>query len=408
MSIPRRIFRNGRGTVTTYPNLIEDQETFNNLMKDIRRKPVVALDTEFHCEKKYWPDLFLIQLAADGIGPVAVDPLAVKDLTPLAELFADKEIVKVLHSARNDLAILFNDIPEFRVANLFDSQIAAAFLGYGEQISLVNLVHSVCGVQSRKKYSMSDWSARPLAEGQLEYALDDVRHLVKVHDVLASGLKKKGRTHWFEGESESLLESSTYAISRERLFSKARSAGKVKRVNFPLLWRLVNWREDTAREMNRPRFYVGRDHLLCRLAVLVPKNPDTIRSLRALPGGFVEKYGEAVVEEVNRCRKDPPEDVPTLVLPTHDWGYTARKDILRIFLKMKSKSLDLSPALLLPRESFESILGNPPKNLEQFMTRKDLTGWRKEALGPDLVDLLTGKLAMALKKGNSLRFIKVK
>lgn len=394
--------------MTAYPGLVEDQETFNSLIADLRKTPVVALDTEFHCEKRYWPDLFLIQLAADGIGPVAVDPLAVKDLTPLAELFADKGVVKVLHSARNDLAILFNDIPEFRVENLFDSQIAAAFLGYGEQISLVNLVHSVCGVQSRKKYSMSDWSARPLADGQLEYALDDVRHLVKVHNVLATGLKKKGRTHWFEGESESLLESSTYAISRERLFSKARSAGKVKRVNFPLLWRLVNWREDIAREMNRPRFYVGRDHLLCRLAVLAPKNPDTIRSLRALPGGFVEKYGEAVVEEVNRCRKDPPEDVPKLILPMHDWGYTARKDILRIFLKMKSKSLDLSPALLLPRESFESILGNPPKNLEQFMTRKDLTGWRKEALGPDLVDLLTGKLAMALKKGNSLRFIKVK
>ncbi|MCK5786086.1 MAG: HRDC domain-containing protein [Candidatus Sabulitectum sp.] len=391
-----------------YPDLIEDQDTFNSLIADLRKKPAVALDTEFHCEKRYWPDLFLIQLAADGIGPVAVDPLAVKDLTPLAGLFADEKVAKVLHSARNDLVILFNDIPGFTVKNLFDSQVAAAFLGHGEQISLVNLVYSICGVKARKKYSMSDWSTRPLGEGQLDYALDDVRHLVEVYDVLSADLKKKERTHWFLGESESLLDPATYMVSRERLFGKARSAGKVKKSNFPLLWMLVNWRENTARDMNRPRFYVARDHLLCRLAVLAPGNPDAIRSLRGLPGGFVDKYGEAVVELVNKCRKDPPKDVPRLLLPRHDWGYAARKDILRIFLKMKSKSLDLAPALLLPKESFESILELPPKNLEQFMERKDLTGWRKEALGSELVDLLTGKLALALKKGNSLRFVKVR
>ena len=391
-----------------YPSLIEDQGTFNSLIADLRKKPAVALDTEFHCEKRYWPDLFLIQLAADGIGPVAVDPLKVKDLTPLAGLFADEKVAKVLHSARNDLVILFHDIQGFSVKNLFDSQIAAAFLGHGEQISLVNLVHTVCGVKARKKYSMSDWSTRPLGEGQLEYALDDVRHLVEVYDVLSADLEKKKRTHWFQGESESLLDPATYAISRERLFSKARSAGKAKKSNFPLLWMLVNWRENTARDMNRPRFYVARDHLLCRLAVLAPKEPETIRSLRGLPGGFVDKYGEAVIEQVKKCRENPPKDVPRLLLPRHDWGYAARKDILRIFLKMKSKSLDLAPALLLPKESFESILEDPPKSLEQFMTRKDLTGWRKEALGSELVDLLTGKLALALKKGTSLRFIKVK
>jgi ribonuclease D len=394
--------------VKAYPGLIEDQETFNRLIADLRKASAVALDTEFHCEKRYWPELFLIQFAAEGTGPVAVDPLTITDLTPLAELFADEKVVKVLHSARNDLVILFNDIPGFSVRNLFDSQVAAAFLGYGEQISLVNLVKSVCGVKSRKKYSMSDWSARPLTEGQLEYALDDVRHLVKVYEVLRDQLDRKGRTHWFEGESKSLTDSSTYAISRERLFGKARSAGKVKRLSYPLLWVLVNWREDTAREINRPRFYIARDHLLCRLAVLAPRNTENIRSLRGLPGGFVEKYGEAVVNEVEKCLENPPDNVPRLLLPGHDWGYAARKDILRIYLKMKSKSLDISPSLLLPRDSFESILGNPPRSLEQFMKRGDLTEWRKETLGSELVDLLTGKLAMALKKGNSLRFIKVK
>lgn len=394
--------------MSRFPRLIEDQETFDTLVRELLQKPVVALDTEFHCEKRYWPDLYLLQIAADDLGPLAVDPLKVRDLSSLAELFACSEVVKVLHSARNDLAILFNDIPDLEVKNLFDSQIAASFLGYGDQISLVNLVQAVTGVKARKKYSMSDWSARPLAEGQLEYALDDVRYLVKVYRTLSSQLKKKGRSSWFLGEQEALLQPETYQISLEKLFSKARSAGKVKKANFPLLWRLVCWREDAAREINRPRHFIARDHMLCRLALLAPTDTGAIESLRGLPGGFVEKYGDQIVETSLECRKTPPKNVPSISMPRHDWGYAARKDILRIFLKMKSKSLDLSPSLLLPKESFESILENPPKNLKQLMARDDLTGWRKEALGPEMVDVLTGELAISLKKGSSIRFVKVK
>ncbi len=393
--------------MSSFPDLVEDQTTFESLICELRKKPVVAIDTEFHCEKRYWPDLFLIQLAAEGIGPVAVDPLAVKDLSPLSQLFSDETTVKVLHSARNDLAILFGTIPGFSVINLFDSQIAAAFLGYGEQISLVNLVQSVCNVKAIKQYSMSDWSARPLNKGQLDYALDDVRYLIKIHGTLSSQLKKKGRTHWFLGEQEPLLRAETYAVSMEKLFGKARSAGKVKKANFPLLWSLVQWREKVAEGMNRPRVFVARDHLLCRLAVLAPANIQAIERLRGLPGGFVDKYGNAIVEIARECRKNPPKDVPVITMPRHDWGYSARKDILRIFLKMKSKALDLSPALVLPRESFESILEKPPKNLKQLMDREDLTEWRKEVLGPELVDVLTGKLAISLRKGSTIKFVKL-
>jgi len=394
--------------MTDYPRLIQDQSTFNSLIADILKKPVVALDTEFHCEKRYFADLFLLQLNADGIGPVAVDPLQVRDLSPLSMLFASEDVVKVIHSARNDLQILFHDAPDFSVKNLFDSQIAAAFLGYGEQISLVNLVQEITGVKARKKYSMSDWSARPLAEGQLEYALDDVRYLLKVYRTLAAQLKKKGRTNWFLGEQEMLLKPETYENSLEKLFSKARSAGKVKKANFPLLWCLVKWREEIARGINRPRHFIARDHLLCRLALLAPSKTEVIERLRAMPGGFVEKYGENIVEITSECQRHPPKDVPVITIPRHDWGYAARKDILRIFLKMKSKSLDLSPSLLLPRESFESILENPPENMKQLVARKDLTDWRKEALGSEMVDVLTGELAISLKKGSSIKFVKVK
>lgn len=397
----------GDATGMTFPELVSDQKTFNNLIEEIRKKPSVAIDTEFHCEKRYWADLFLIQFAADGVGPVAVDPVAITDLTPLAELFADENVVKILHSARNDLSILFHDIDNFEAKNLFDTQVAAAFLGYGEQISLVNLVFEICGVKARKKYSMSDWSVRPLGEGQLEYALDDVRYLVEVYEALQKSLEKKGRVHWLNDESKALTNPNTYGVIREKLFAKARSSGKVKKSHFSLLWCLVNWREDLACSLNRPRYYIARDHLLCRLALLAPHKKETIHSLRGLPGGFVEKYGEDIIKIVEDCQANPPTDVPRLSLPRHDWGYKARKDILRIFLKMKAKELDISPSLLLPKDDFEIILCDPPTNHKKFMESANLPNWRKEALGAEMVDLLSGKLALKLKKGKSLRFVKV-
>ncbi|PIE51420.1 hypothetical protein CSA37_11880 [Candidatus Fermentibacteria bacterium] len=391
-----------------FPTLIQNDEMLKEFVEALRKKSAVALDTEFHCERRYWPDLFLVQLAADGISPAAVDPLAVSDLTPLGELFADPSVVKVIHSARNDLGILFHCINGFKVVNLFDSQVAASFLGYGEQISLVNLVQKICGVKARKKYSMSDWSARPLDDGQIEYALDDVRYLVEIHRSLSADLQKKGRTEWFQGEQESLADPETYRVSLDKLFSKARSAGKVKKSNFPLLWRLVNWRENTAMEKNRPRQFIARDHLLCRLAVLSPSSVKSISRIRGLPGGFVEKFGEEIVQIASECRKNPPKDVPVIRMPRHDWGYAARKDIIRLFLKMKSKELGLSPGLLLSGESLESILESPPITLKQFNSRSNLSGWRKEVLGRELVQVLSGELAISLKKGKSVRFVKVK
>jgi len=408
LSVSSKSTAGGDATVMTFPELVSDQKTFDILIEEIRKRPSVAIDTEFHCEKRYWADLYLIQFAAEGVGPVAVDPLTITDLTSLAELFADESVVKILHSARNDLSILFHDINNFEVNNLFDTQVAAAFLGFGEQISLVNLVYDICGVKARKKYSMSDWSARPLAEGQLEYALDDVRYLIEVYENLYKLLKKKGRVRWLNDESKALVNSETYGINREKLFAKTRSSGKVKKPHFPLLWCLVNWREDLACGLNRPRYYVARDHLLCRLALLVPKKQETIHSLRGLPGGFVDKYGEDIVKIVENCQANPPTDIPKLSLSRHDWGYKARKDILRIFLKMKANDLEISPSLLLPKEDFETILCDPPTNYKKFMENTNLPSWRKEALGPDMVDLLSGKLALKLKKGKSLKFVKVK
>ena len=153
--------------------MINTQDGLERLTDKLRGEKAIAVDTEFHGERRYWPDLFLIQIA-DTDGPVAVDPLEVKDLSSLARLFESKSPVKVIHSARNDIDVLMHHL-NVEFASVFDTQLAAAFLGHDRQTALFKLVKAECGIYPKKGHTLSDWSLRPLADDQIEYALDDVR-----------------------------------------------------------------------------------------------------------------------------------------------------------------------------------------------------------------------------------------
>jgi ribonuclease D len=377
------------------PLLIDSDSGLNALSERLSRTDVIAVDTEFHGEKRYWPELLLLQLADEQEGPVAVDPLAVSDLDPLRSVMEDHGITKVFHSARNDLSLLMREIG-CGIRNIFDTQIAAAFLGYGEQISLTRLIRKLCGNSSHSSFSLSDWSLRPLSEGQLDYALDDVRYLLQMYRTLSSQLDETGRTEWFADEIEALSDPSAYSISMVSVFRKARSAGKVKRRNLPVLWSLVRWREGIAQEKDRPRHSIIRDSQLCRIAAMSPSKPDSLQRLRGLPSGFVERYGSHVVDTVREAVESPPDDVPEIPDNHTEAGTSARQDILRIYLKQKSAMLGIAPSLLLPRETLRSLLAAPPATLDEFMNREDISGWRKKVLGEELMALLSGKMALAL------------
>lgn len=388
--------------------LIDSPEGFADLMERCLKEEAVALDTEFHGERRYWPDLYLIQIAAEGIEPVAIDPLAFEDLSPLMPLLESGDVVKVIHSARNDIGVLLHHLPGVALNSVFDTQIAAAFLGYGEQMSLANLVKSVCRAKPPKQYSMSDWSARPLSPDQVLYALDDVRYLPQMYAKLRTQLEQKGRMQWFLDESRSLTDPEEYGLSREALFRKTRSADKVKSQHHPLLWMLVNWREDLAMSLNRPRQFIAQDSLLCRIAILAPSSVESLGVLRGMPGGFTDKYGAELVGLSVECETNPPRDIPVIKPPTQDWGRSARKDILRIFLKMKSQDLRISPTVLLPKHTFETLLDNPPETLEDLLGRPGIPGWRKDALGEDLVDLFNGRLGLMLNRKKGIKLVRLR
>lgn len=386
--------------------LVTDGLHLSELCARMRKSSAVAIDTEFHSERRFWPELFLVQLADDK-GAWAVDPLACPDLSPLAGLVSDPGPVKIIHSSRNDIAILRRFLStEF--VNVFDTQLAAAFLGYGEQTSLYTLLSEACSIKAHKAFCLSDWSRRPLADEQIEYALDDVRLLIPLYAKLRGELSRKKRMDWYSLEAVGLVDPATYEISMPEIYRRARSAGKLKKNSLPVLWALVRWREDKARELDRPRGSIAPDSLLARLAMMSPRSMDNMDRLRGLPSGWAGKWGNDLLRVINDSLSDPPTDVPEIPVHRPDGGASARADILRIFLKQKAHQLRIAPSLLVPRDAFDRLAELPRSEALKFLEGPELAGWRKEAVAEELRALLSGKLVLALGPSPSagLKFLR--
>lgn len=394
--------------MTPTDSLVTDDATLARLCSRLSKSGAVALDTEFHSERRFWPELYLVQLA-DSTGAWAVDPLSCRDLSPLAGLVSDPALVKIIHSARNDIAIL-RRVLSVEFSNVFDTQIAAAFLGYGEQTSLFTLLSEALGIKAHKAFCLSDWSRRPLADEQIEYALDDVRLLVPLHAKLDSDLVRRKRADWYGLEAVGLVDPRTYETSLAEIYRRARSSGKLKKNSLPVLWALVKWREAKARGLDRPRGHVATDSLLARLAMMSPRSMDSLDRLRGLPSGWAGKWGEEILGVVGQALSSPPSDVPEIPVRRQDGGASARGDILRIFLKQKAHQLKIAPSLLIPRDALDRLSELPRAEALEFLDGPSLAGWRREAVAEELKALLTGRLALALGTSPSggLRFVQMR
>lgn len=387
--------------------MISTQEDLNRFTDKLRDEKAIAVDTEFHGERRYWPDLFLIQIA-DSSGPVAIDPLSIGDLSPLGRIFESESPVKVIHSARNDIDVLMHHL-NVEFTSVFDTQLAAAFLGHERQTALFKLIKAECGIYPKKGHTLSDWSLRPLADDQIEYALDDVRYLLEIYRNQMKKLEAGERLEWYLEEAESLTDPSTYNNAAARLFRKVRSTAKVRNSRLHILWALIRWRENTAKLVNKPRNFVLRDHILGAISALTPISKKALSRVRGISSGFIAKWGDDILQVVADAEKRPDNDIPEIPRYHSRPGVSARTDILRIFLKQESSRLGISPELLLSKDLINSLAKDPPDNEEELSSLLELTGWRKEALGDDLISLLKGKLALILNPDGrvGLHFIRV-
>jgi ribonuclease D len=356
------------------------------LVERVRTAPRVGIDTEFHNERSYTAQLMVVQLAFDD-GVAIVDPLALSDLGPLVAALASTEVVG--HALSSDLRILAEDyalLPQ----SAFDTQVAAAFCGYGLTISLLDLVRDLAGVTLRKSQTVSDWSARPLSARQIDYLVDDVRYLFALADRLDVLLAERGRATWAREEMRSLVDLRAYRPDGRRLYLRVSGNGRMSRRELGILNELAVLRDRLARERNIPIKFVTPDDVLAGLVSLRPRTIDDLSQLRRLDNGIKRNYGALIIEAVARGEAIPESDLPQRAPRPLGPQREALVATMAGLVNAVAAENDLPTTLLLSRSALERIARETPASAAEIDAALDLAPWRRSLVVEPLWELLIG------------------
>jgi len=357
------------------------------------RAPFVAVDTEFMREQTFWPKLCLIQMASNGT-EVLVDSLAPGiDLTPFFDLMTNERVLKVFHSARQDVEIIHHlagAIPH----PIFDTQVAAMVCGFGEAVSYSMLVKRLLNRNLDKTSRFTDWSRRPLSERQLTYALGDVTHLRDLYPKLSAQLDRSERASWLNEEMAVLTDPATYELHPEQAWKRLKMRIKTPKA-LAVLMELAAWREREAQTQDVPRSRILKDEALYDIASQTPRTPEDLGSLRTLHNGFARSArGRAVLDAVTRGLERDPQTVPPIQrgepMPPEAQAVV---DLLRVLLKATAGRHGVAPKLIATSDELEEIARAGDIDVPV------LRGWRRKLFGDDALALKRGELALVIRKG---------
>ena len=253
---------------------IDSKDALINFCDAIKSSEWLAIDTEFVREKTYYSQLCLIQIS-NGEQLACVDPIALDDIDPLLEILYDQSITKVFHAASQDLEI-FANMRNALPAPLFDTQMAAALLGHGNQISYAALVQAYFDIELDKSHSRTDWSRRPLSEAQIQYAADDVLYLGKLYGLLREKLSEMGRQNWLDEDFVQLANIERYQVNADDAWQQVRGLDKLAGSKLVFVQALARWREQYAQKTNKPKRWVIKDDILLAMADGPAKNNEDL------------------------------------------------------------------------------------------------------------------------------------
>ena len=373
--------------------LVDSAETLAQVVARVKTSPRVAIDTEFHNERSYTAHLMVVQLAfSDGVA--IVDPIAVRDLRPLIDALGKTEVVG--HALSSDLRILADDYGELpRAAH--DTQVAAAFCGYGLTISLLDLVRDLTGVTLRKSQTVSDWSTRPLTPKQIDYLVDDVRYLFPLADALDVKLRERGREEWAREEMRTLVDVSSYRPDLKRLYLRVSGNARMNRRELGILSELAILRDRLARERNIPLKYVMPDDVMVGLVSLRPKNIEELSQLRRLDSGIKKHSGAPIVEAVARGEAIPEDDLPQRAARPLGAQREALVSTMAVLVNAVAAENELPTTLLLSRNSLERIARETPASADELQALLGLAPWRRHLIVEPLWELLMGLRAIRVE-----------
>jgi ribonuclease D len=377
-------------------DLISTTEQLTDACARLARHPVITVDTEFLRETTFYPLLCVVQLASADEA-VVVDALATGiDLAPLFALMADENVLKVFHAARQDIEIFWH---RARIVPhpIFDTQVAAMVLGYGDSIAYDQLVERITGHRPDKTHRFTDWSRRPLTQEQMHYAISDVTHLRDVFAALDADLKKRSRSDWVSEEMEVLTSPNTYDVHPERAWERLKTRVR-KPKELAVLMEVAAWREQEAQSRDVPRSRVLKDDAVGDVATHAPTSLEKLATLRSLPKGFDRsKWGAEIVAAVQRGLARDPQTLPKLDKPRNNSNGTAIVELLKVLLRMTSERHAVAAKVIATVDDLEQIATDDNADVGA------LRGWRRELFGEAALALKQGRLALAIDRGKVVR-----
>jgi len=345
------------------------------IVHDLEKSNRIGLDTEFMREKTFFAELCLVQISTTN-AIYCIDPLSGTDMPTFWK--SALATPWVAHSARQDIEVIYQ-ATERMPTELFDTQIAAALLGYAPQLGYANLVNELFDVELPKSHTRADWSRRPLANDVLQYAAEDVEYLLPARQILAERLDKLGRLHWAEEDSRLLLDPALYDMDPQSAVGRLKGARNMRGRRRAAAARLAAWREAEALRANRPRQWIAKDTNLLAMATALPGSQKDLEAIDGLPTGLIRRSGKDLLEAVRASTGDDHGHRPPAA-PNE-----AQKQLLKDLQKEVAacaESLGLSAEIIAPKKELASVIAGGKRTSRVF------EGWRRELIGDRLLQML--------------------
>jgi ribonuclease D len=365
---------------------VDTPEALHAMTERLRGLPLVAVDTEAAGYHRYFDRLSLVQISSRD-EHFLVDPLALTEMQPVVDLLADPEVETLFHDADYDVRILDRDLGA-HVRNLWDTQIAAAFLGE-RSLGLGSVVEKYLGIHLPKEFQRADWAERPLSEGMKQYAATDTAHLPALRDRLGTELGARGRLHWADEEFRR-REGTRWAGDADpgEAFLRMKGARELAPRGLAILRELYAWREGVARERDQAPFRILGNQSLLDMSLRPPRTEAALRAVSGLSSGLVQRRGSELLDAVERGEEVPEADLPRFP-PTKRWdrdpAWEARVEALKQARNRRAGELELDPGFLISKALLDEIGRRQPATPEALAEVPGVRRWQVEAAGEALL-----------------------
>jgi len=385
---------------------IKTDPDFKQAIDRLRGAPCLAFDLEADSMYHFTEKVCLIQIATQH-SIYIIDPLAIHDMSPLSTVMADPDVRKILHGADYDIRCLHRDFT-ITVNNLFDTELAARFLGYAET-GLDAVLKKKFNVALEKKYQKKDWSQRPLPEEMIRYAANDVRYLIDLHKLQVDELKEKDRLEWVIEECEILSKVKPQNADAAPLFTRFKGAGRLDPRSLAVLESLLRFRLQMAEQKDRPPFKIIGNHLLLQIVQAKPINLIQLKKLNVLSDRQFTLYGEPILKIIKEALDRSKHELPQYPFKSNHFpdmhiSQTIKK--LKSFRQLKAEALDIDAGVLLSNSVLKTLAEKNPRTTGELLNMPEMKNWQKKKFGKEIIALLSRDGIKKQKKDNPKKHLR--